>query len=1750
MKVFPYPRIFVCALAALGSFLAFSHRASTQNCTPPASGQLVWYPGDDNVSDIQNSYIGSLQGGAGFAPGKVGKAFSFDGANAYFQSPATALPVGSSDRTMEMWVKVNSFTAGENFFAGYGNFGTNTQSYQLGTLGTTLFFSNWGTGLFGPQLQAGVWYHIAVTNTGSAVTLYLNGAPVAAASMIINTIPNTQLTFGRIPGALGDGRKLNGLVDEPAVYNRALSLAEIQAIFNADSAGRCKPAYVCTALPANLIAWFPGDNFVADIQGRFSENSISEGLDSGFIGTYSPGKVGPAFSLNGSFGKGIVNNRSNTLYPGSDSFTVDGWIRTTQTTGTPRILSRSECSRTCAAGAASYYILNLNNGRLEGALRNSSSVSQTLTGTTLIADGRFHHVAMSRDTTAGQFRLYVDGTLEASAALIVTGTIKDDDGENDQLVIGAQCDTGFFDFSGLFAGLIDELHYFSRSLSQTEIQSIHSAGSAGFCRSCAAPPTNVSLWLPFDEASGTNATDLTNHTSAAMLRNGAAFTADGQVGGALDLSAADGEVKVLPGGPGLDYQDWEQQTISFWLNWGGTRTTAQPGLTLTKRQYIWENTADSLNTNGFAAIVIDEPGAATGEGLKAIGQPAPGSLNTGGEFQAVVPLPSTGVWEFYTCIFDKRYQRITIYKAGEVAFGRDVWTPYSGISTGAKYIGNAGPGNGSNASDFHFRGKLDEFVVANTGLSVPGIPRVDEVALNIASAGANGVCRMAGNDSFAAAQLLNGSSGKVIGFNFKATKEAGEPNHAANIGIASVWYRWQAPFSGAVNFSTVLSDFDTLLAVYTGSSVNALTLVVANDDSASGNYFNAPEFTSSVTFDAVAGTTYYIAVDGAQGRTGRINLAWGADVSISGQLSSPDQPFALLLELTGDDHRVLPFFAINGAYNFQHLRAGGNYTVRMDFSRPPNSFPCLSPSFSESPIFLPLTSSVTNLNFGVLSGSNCGTGTNTVFGLVKRSDGVGIPGISVALTSSIFNRTVLTNAAGAYTLTNIPIGINFTVAPESPNLIFMPASLACTSTDDIGGVDFIAGNTVTIGGQSRDGNTPLSGTTISLSGTRTLSLSTDANGYYSVEVPSGGNYTVTATRLSTTFSPSTRSFSNLSANQKSTDFTTVSTFTLTVASANPDSGVNITVSPTDNNGQGNGTTQFTRTYNASTVVSLTAPATAAGKNFQKWLRDGADFAGNQVSNVSVTMDANHLMSAIYVTPATMQFNASNYAVNEGGVSATITVMRAGDTSSSVSVDFATSEGSATQNQDYVVTSGTLNFAANETSKTFNVLIVDDAVVDANEIINLTLSSATGGALGSPSAATITITDNDSAGSTSPNPKRFFASLDGAQETPPNNAPATTAKGTGLVLLNGNETAAFVGLQFQNLSSAETAAHIHGAGAPGVSAPILFTLTTTPVVNPLVNVQISPTTQQVSDLKAGLHYLNVHSTNFPNGEIRGQLRWSPTLEENFFVRQQYLDFLSRDGDPGGFGFWVNQVSSCQADAQCLHDRTISTSNAFFFEPEFQQTAGYVFRAYRAAFGNSQPFPNPDGSNVIEANKLIDYSAFVADRARVVGGANLAAAQLAFANQFVSRSAFTTKYAAATTAAQFVDAMLATIQAADGVSLTAQRQTLIDQFNNAGGSNAGQAMVLYRLADDNAQNPINNQAFITAEYNRQFALTLYFGYLRRNPDIGGFLFWQSQINLAPVRDVAKQNALVCSFITAAEYQLRFGLNAPRNNAECPQ
>ena len=112
------------------------------------------------------------------------------------------------------------------------------------------------------------------------------------------------------------------------------------------------------------------------------------------------------------------------------------------------------------------------------------------------------------------------------------------------------------------------------------------------------------------------------------------------------------------------------------------------------------------------------------------------------------------------------------------------------------------------------------------------------------------------NDNFANAEQLNGIQVHVSRTNVEATKEAGEPNHTSNVGGKSVWFVWTAPATRTMMLTNNRSNIDSLLAVYTGSSLGALTKLASNDD------ISAPNRRSSVTFQAIAGTTYRFALDG------------------------------------------------------------------------------------------------------------------------------------------------------------------------------------------------------------------------------------------------------------------------------------------------------------------------------------------------------------------------------------------------------------------------------------------------------------------------------------------------------------------------------------------------------------------------------------------------------------------------------------------------------------------------------------------------------------------------------------------------------------------------------------------------------------------------------------------------------------------------------------------------------------------------
>lgn len=128
-----------------------------------------------------------------------------------------------------------------------------------------------------------------------------------------------------------------------------------------------------------------------------------------------------------------------------------------------------------------------------------------------------------------------------------------------------------------------------------------------------------------------------------------------------------------------------------------------------------------------------------------------------------------------------------------------------------------------------------------------------------------GLADLAAGDAFADPIAIAAASGTKSGSNEGATTEPGEPAHSRNA-AASVWFSWTAPDDGIAVLDTFGTGFDTILAAYTGSSLDALTLVAQDDDTGG--------LQSQVSFDATAGTAYAIALAGDDGATGPYTFTW------------------------------------------------------------------------------------------------------------------------------------------------------------------------------------------------------------------------------------------------------------------------------------------------------------------------------------------------------------------------------------------------------------------------------------------------------------------------------------------------------------------------------------------------------------------------------------------------------------------------------------------------------------------------------------------------------------------------------------------------------------------------------------------------------------------------------------------------------------------------------------------------------------
>ncbi|MGH7970437.1 MAG: InlB B-repeat-containing protein, partial [Limisphaerales bacterium] len=157
-------------------------------------------------------------------------------------------------------------------------------------------------------------------------------------------------------------------------------------------------------------------------------------------------------------------------------------------------------------------------------------------------------------------------------------------------------------------------------------------------------------------------------------------------------------------------------------------------------------------------------------------------------------------------------------------------------------------------------------VLLQPGLNILSVTAVDEAG-NVSPSVVielNYFVSSPGNDFFAQATPLTGASGSNSVYTFNATKEVMEPNHAGNYGGKSVWYSYQPPADGVLTLDTSGSTFDTLLAIYTGTSISNVVPVAANDDA----FVGAPGGYSLLDQAVRSNVVYHIALDGFGGASG------------------------------------------------------------------------------------------------------------------------------------------------------------------------------------------------------------------------------------------------------------------------------------------------------------------------------------------------------------------------------------------------------------------------------------------------------------------------------------------------------------------------------------------------------------------------------------------------------------------------------------------------------------------------------------------------------------------------------------------------------------------------------------------------------------------------------------------------------------------------------------------------------------------
>ena len=252
------------------------------------------------------------------------------------------------------------------------------------------------------------------------------------------------------------------------------------------------------------------------------------------------------------------------------------------------------------------------------------------------------------------------------------------------------------------------------------------------------------------------------------------------------------------------------------------------------------------------------------------------------------------------------------------------------------------------------------------------------------------------------------------------------------------------------------------------------------------------------------------------------------------------------------------------------------------------------------------------------------------------------------------------------------------------------------------------------------------------------------------------------------------------------------------------------------------------------------------------------------------------------------------------------------------------------------------------------------------------------------------------------------------------------------------------------------------------------------------------------------------------------------DADFYVTQQYVDFLSRFPDQSGFSFWQNEITQCGTNSSCVDLKRVNVSAAFFLSIEFQETGYLVYKMNEAAFGNLPGKPVP-----VRREDFMPDTRTIGNGVVVNQGdwqTILNNNKNAFSVAFVQRPAFTAAFPSTMTAQQFVDKLDAN---AGAVLSSTDKANLVAVLGSTPADPTKRGSVLRSVAE--------NANLTQRDFNKAFVLMQYFGYLRRNPDdapdgnFNGYNFWLTKLNQFNGDFVGAE--MVRAFIVSGEYLNRF-------------